>query len=670
MNYDEIHERANDAIAGIIDYIRALQNPDGSFGSLSSPSVSDFSSSIPYVTTFFASSISLFLSSILSQPLDFPAAPARSRALTIIENISSFLNRERSEAWSFNYYRRSGGGTSSFYADDLDDTSLALAALYRERPTLFSGEVMASIAKMLIAQERQPGGPYRTWVAPLSPASRLPLSPDPAVNANIGYFLAQCNVHAEGLDAYLKEIIRTEQFSSPFYPAPCHLIYFLSRYACARGSEAAILNALKKAALQRLHAAAAAGPPSLAVLESSMLVSAISWCGCSEEIPHAALDLILGAAEAAAWRPEAFCIDPLREGTRRYAGSPSLTACAAGEALALFMSAHSRHSSQNTDDAFPSFILRCKAIARKQFPHASKQLSQTVSHLIEAASDAALPRASLELQAIFTRLGRAMQKEMFEQLMLAALYGWIAYSVYDDLLDGEAVSALLPPANLFLSKSSTIYGSLAARHSSARLRDFFAEQMAATASAEVEEIGERSMDGPAASSWMPQIIFSSEHYYRSASRSAGYLIAPLSQMLIAGYPPHTPEFDGAEAILTHYLIGRQIHDDAHDWEDDLARGHITGVLALLLKNYRERYPAKPPRSMQDALGTLRELFWMETIEGVDALIRAHIASARQARSSVGIFNEAFMEIELSALEEHSLTSVAERNRIAAFLSCF
>src|SRR5208282_1544290 len=56
--------------------------------------------------------------------------------------------------------------------------------------------------------------------------------------------------------------------------------------------------------------------------------------------------------------------------------------------------------------------------------------------------------------------GILVPDRIMNQLALANLYGWMAYTIYDDVLDDESDGARIPCANFFLRAVADIYRSL------------------------------------------------------------------------------------------------------------------------------------------------------------------------------------------------------------------
>lgn len=95
------------------------------------------------------------------------------------------------------------------------------------------------------------------------------------------------------------------------------------------------------------------------------------------------------------------------------------------------------------------------------------------------------------------------------------------------------------------------------------------------------------------------------------------MIAPTGVLLAAGFALDGPEVKQLHDFFRHYLIAKQLCDDAHDWLDDLRHNRITPVVARLL------------RTCPDQDDSLRQrYFWQHTIDEVNQLICRHVQRAQ------------------------------------------
>ena len=569
QKYQELIHRA-------IDHIRSEQSPDGSFVNLSGHSPTDFSHAIPRRTTFFASTILTCLRHV-------------ERRTTDIQNrAASFLLSEKSMRWSFNYWARGDGGNATMpyppYPDDLDDTFAALTALASYNPSIIDGHILSSIAKILTTQEMRAGGPYRTWLVGNDAPAQWQ-DTDIVVNATIGYFLSLVGVHLPALEHFISEAVRENRLASPYYPGIFHVGYFISRFYKGNGNtdNAAIRGALADIILGHLHKYSA---KNITTLELAMTISSLVYIGHREKIAIAMADALARHVEHEGFMPYAFCIDPTRDGRRCYAGSSALTAASA------------RKLSRYT--ARPNFHLPPRQHRRP--PSMNISAASHEQHAPRSAVHCARPRSRRSIkrrmkgsrsaydfhEAIY-RSGIVIPLDIVEQLSLANLYGWMAYDIYDDVLDGDENASSIPCANFFLRALTEIYSTLAVQIPG--MAHLFRTTMNRIDDANAWE--QKYCCFPA--------IPSFGDYHTLADRSIGHAMGPLAELLIAGYSADSVEYKNVELFFRHYLIARQIHDDAHDWVEDLLRGRVTSVGTLVLARFKERYSDKEVITLPGAL---------------------------------------------------------------------
>jgi hypothetical protein len=205
----------------------------------------------------------------------------------------------------------------------------------------------------------------------------------------------------------------------------------------------------------------------------------------------------------------------------------------------------------------------------------------------------------------------AISEEMLVALGAASVYGWVAYTIYDDFLDAEAKVATLPLANICLRELTVIF------------TQFHPEDT------EFQKLFQRVLDQQeAANAWeVTHCRFNSALDWnaakppdfgdlaRLAHRSLGHSLGCAAILLQLQYHPESQMVKNLEQFFQHYLIARQLNDDAHDWEADLSREQINAVGARLI--------VVPPSDR-------KKLFLTETIDWVCNTMRQHLTLAEAA----------------------------------------
>jgi hypothetical protein len=641
-------------ICSALDHVKSRQSPDGSFVNLSGLEAADFSTAISRRTTFFTANILGCLQNI--PPMD----PAIQRTGV------AFLLSQKSDRWTFNYWTRGSKENSEFpYPDDLDDTFAALSAIRRHDQNAIGGDGFAAIAKMLIATEIEEGGPYRTWLKPdNNPA--VTRNADLVVNSTIGYFLSLIDVKLPALTAFIDNEVRKGMLISPYYPGIFHVGYFLSRFykntasdgEDARETLADILGGrLKKY-----------GNEALTTLEHAMAISSLTNLGHPEMLSWATPDRLAKKLEQEGFRPYAFCIDPARDGKRSYAGSCALTAAFCAEAFAI-----SSPCNPGAEKILPTADKMTAAhdhiihLAQKTCTVAGAEIRSDALAQIEKMRDTRISSLAYEFQKALGAPGSMIPADVTESLALASLYGWMAYSLYDHALDDEPhAAALLPCANFFLRTLSKIYSGIAGH--AREIQVLFDKTMDQIDNANAWEQKNCRMPNSLNGSF-PRTLPPFGDYNILADRSIGHGMGPLAQLLFLGYTEDSEEYKNTGQFFRHYLIARQLHDDAHDWADDMLRGRMNSVGARIIARFHQKYPAAAEDMVvADIIPELQILFWEEVIDQVSDMIVSQIAAARAARGRFPILSDVlFMESALKDLEAGARRGVKERNEAIDFL---
>jgi hypothetical protein len=644
-------------ITRAIEHIRDQQSPDGSFANLSSFFIDNFSNALPRHTTFFTANILACLQHVPDQTADIQKLAVQ------------FLLKEKSVRWTFNYWadRMGKQGDASYpkYPDDLDDTFAALTALVQYDAAIVDGHVFAAIAKLLISREVKEGGPYRTWLV-TDDAPSVWQDVDPVVNSTIGYFLSLIGVQLPQLEHFIDAAVRDGSLSSPYYPGMIHVGYFLSRFYKDRGAAG---TRIKLAHIILAHIAQNRGKDTTA-LEQAMAMLALINLGHANDIPPRAADLLAARVEHEGFLPYAFCIDPAREGKQCHAGASALTAAFCAEALARYsVASREQHSHPDRDIQMPTTHDHIRNLARASCGTLGPRLRTIAFARIADMADEKITTLAYEFRKILYKHGDLVPLDIVEQLSLANLYGWIAYTIHDDALDGEIDPSLLPCANFFLRMLTETYGILDARIPG--VRSMFDDTMDCVDEANTweQKFCRIAAHADTSGGTLPRELPQFGDHQTLADRSIGHAMGPLAELLLAGYARSSEEYTMAESFFRHYLIARQLHDDAHDWADDLHRRRVNSVGTLVLRRFREQYPEKAEKAVIDEIAPeLQKIFWRETIDSVTGAIDFHIAEARRARNQSRILtNTDFIEDELRILETGARRAIKERNDAIVFL---
>lgn len=660
-----------------LQHIAKEQREDGGFTSLSSFHAADFSGGIPYSTTFFTSTILACLNVVAGcENHTALAKPTRRKA-------AAFLLGEKSTGWSFNYWAQSAAErTTMLYPDDIDDTFGALAALLQYERAIINGEALAAIVALLTSVETQEGGPYRTWLIknPSTPWNDI----DVVANSAVGYFLSLIDIYLPNIKEVIDCAIHDGAARSPYYPSAAQAFYFISRFykncrSAADGIGRVNVNATGEKAVTAIRDLWQNRSANMTPLENIMTMTALINLGARETISPNEVFRVAKEIKEDRWKPYAFCIDPAREGRTCYAGASALTAALTIEMLALYMkkpkSTHVRR-----DDKKDNTHEKAVAAAKSEVESAKTDpaFHAVLIDQIDAIANPSITTIAYEFQAALGLRGAKLRPASVDRLALGSLYGWIAYTIYDDILDDDKDAHLLPAANFFLRSLAQIYA--AEDILTPGCAALFDQTMDLIDGANNWEQNQCRLPGDTAIACLPETLPDFGDYRTLADRSIGHAMGPLAELLMAGYDPTSEEFGAVHDLFHHYLIARQLHDDAHDWADDLSHGRVTSVAALVIKKFYsarkcdvyENNIIESP-AIAAVLPALREIFWKETIDEVVHLIEEHVTMARQARKKSALISadngaSDFMEGALVTLEAGAKRALAERDDTLLFLA--
>lgn len=631
------------AIRRGLAFLAKTQEDDGSFVSYSSASMRPFRRLRSWRTVFVPA---LMLNSLagLNEPT----------ALLIREKLASFLLDQKENNWSYNYWAKSAPEhTSQPYPDDLDDTFCALAGLYRHDPSLIDAAALAKIVKLLLATEASVGGPYRTWLVPAG-SDAVWLDVDIAVNSNIAYFLSMVGNRLPRLNDLIGQAIAKDSFSSPYYPSRYAFVYYFAR--SYSGPERTRL--LDK--VRQLHKAA------MTDLDRALCLSARLQLGDAQDTSEQVNKLLETQRRDGSWPAAGFYADPVKNGRLYYNGAAALTTAFVIEALGNYERIRSKVDGKTPvrkEDKTKQAVL---ALAKKRCRTLDKQSRSTTLKALEIT---AAGNNGLEIIDLARRFGESLLKPgklpdgFTEELGLANLFGWTAYTIYDDFLDGEGKPELIPVANIALRRS--LDGFSEALPDDRDFKSFVRQAFDTIDNANAWELANCrfTIDGGRLTvGGLPDY----GDLAKLAERSVGHALPPLAVLAAKGSGPGSAAFRQTFQAIKHYLIARQLNDDAHDWPEDLRNGHITPVLAMLLKEL-ELKPGK--HDLTELLPPARRRFWHTVLPEICRQMERHVRLSRQALARSGLFRpDNVLSSLLDGIEISIEDTLAQQSQAKEFLA--
>jgi len=546
-------------------------------------------------------------------------------------------------------------------ADRLDISCAALAGLTLAEGSSFSQEVLTRAVLRLTEAETDEGGPYRTWAGQDARAPHVENAVDPVVNANIAYFLGLHSIRLPKLDAYLDEVIRNGSYVSVYYPSE-HLVI----YALARAYEGARKDQIRARLLERREDGGGWGN----ALHTALAVTSLINIGDRGEAVRRGIEILSTCDANEVFRAEPCFKHPLK--SEGWCSHEAITITHCLEAFARY----EQMDAPDTPDAS----------VRQENPNAESRDAASVIALVEerisTLSEPLHGRAHAFLHSLVARdrdgqivsfpvmvHGTLRQKSVSEDTVLrlsaANVYGWMAYTIFDDFLDREGDPSDVSVAAFSLRELAGIYETF-----NPMIRGLFRHTMDLVDAVNAWELAYARTSVANGTIMIPEQLPAYGDVRKLAERSLGHALGPLTILLLSGFAPSSPEVAAVKAYVVHMLSAKQLCDDVEDWEEDLCAGRLNFVVADLLERWKRAHDsASGPHPLEEIVSELRLLFWREALPGVSRIISTQ---AEQARVSIAhaekILEPGMLDGFLEAYERTAAHLLTQRDERLALLA--
>lgn len=646
----------SDAIKQGLTFLSKEQTQNGNFISQSSHDPNNFTDALSLHTTFSTSFILSSLSN-LSQTKEIKK---------INQRASRFLLKQKSTHWSFNYWTRNAKETKTYpYPDDLDDTFCALSALFKANQKIIDGEALAHSIKLLTKLEIKEGGPYRTWLVGET-SSKIWKDVDLAVNSNIAYFLSLNGIFLPSLTKFIESKIKMKKFVSPYYPSFYPIIYFISRFY--KGKYESNLRHFLLSKKEKNETWGNALDTALAI--SSLLNMQYPPENLTKSVLH-----LMRMQQNGAWKAYGFCYDPSRSGKKYFSGSQALTTTFCLEAINKYQqslmdieikseNAKRLHKQEKIYSAIMQLIDHRLSLFDIQI---KKQAHELIARLTKKDNDRQIP-----LLPYFFSESLATKKSFSESLLInlgaANLFGWIAYTIYDNFLDDESDPKSLPLANIALREVTKLFQEIQPQNKEWQI--FFhsiIDEMEETNCWEIINCRIKITNDTLSLNTIKIPHYGS--YQKLAKKSLGHGLGPFAILFSLGYSGKSPEIKTLLQFFKHYLIAKQLSDDAHDWEKDLAAGQINPICAMILQQLLSK--KRKNISLKTSFPSLQKIFWEKILEKTSRDILRHTTQAKKTlyRESF-IHDRTFFETLLSPYENGAKNAIKEKTHAVQFMKIY
>ncbi len=491
--------------------------------------------------------------------------------------IKKVLLKEKNELWSFNYWKRKSiKNKIEPYPEDLDDTCLALSALYRFDKKVFKGNDLAKIINLLILAEEKIGGPYRTWILAKEKSEKWS-DIDIAVNSNIGYFLKLQKIKLKNLTELIENGIIKDKIYSPFYKGELPVIYFISRFYNGK-----LKNILKEKLINKANTSDSA-------LDLALIISSLIRLGYKNIKEDWVKKICTKQSKSGNWIGEDFYfyVDKLKQ--TNFIGTESISTAFILEALTLYINQKLKFKDPlflEINEFKKETVFRLEKVFEKHPDKLKKEILTFIKNLASSSeSEMIIATPLIVLNSIDTELKIKITKDFIVKLGQINLLGWCAYTIYDDIMDSDSSGKMIPMANIICREMESILGSLPINKETGffNFSKFLLQKM---------EI----------SNWFEQnylCLNSSNNtidefdYKKLADKSLGHALSSVAILCYLKQSVRSLEVRYLMNYFRYFIVAKQMNDDVHDWLEDLEKGQINsasyGLIKFLEKNNKSIY---------------------------------------------------------------------------------
>lgn len=249
----------------------------------------------------------------------------------------------------------------------------------------------------------------------------------------------------------------------------------------------------------------------------------------------------------------------------------------------------------------------------------------------------------MSLMAHYTKIalgknGESIPDDLVADIGLANVFFWTAFIIYDDFWDQDEAAdpQLLPIANIFARHYIDFFVSLSEDQ---EFRSFFHSLMDKLDASNAWEIENCRARVEKNTFYVPSKLPDFGDYEIKYRPASGHILSTVAILTKFGEGLKTADWGNIVSYFKHYLIGMQLNDDAHDWEEDMQRGHLSTVVTLLLNDLRKSGWEKQTIDLDADLPEIRKIFWFTTMPQYVKIVLTQTEASRKALRSISIVED-------------------------------
>jgi hypothetical protein len=310
--------------------------------------------------------------------------------------------------------------------------------------------------------------------------------------------------------------------------------------------------------------------------------------------------------------------------------------------------------------------------AKKRFaklaPEFREYAQGGIEKTIRGNRDKQMSLMSYYMKQALGKKAKKIPDELVAEMGLANIFFWTAFIIYDDFWDEDEAADphILPTANLYARNYVDLFSSILPEKTG--FRAFYHTLMDDLDGANTWETIHCRTKVEGSVFTIPEVLPDYGKYENKYRPASGHILGPVAMLVRLGYGVDSPEVKNLISYFKNYLIAMQLNDDAHDWEEDMARGHLSTVVVLLLNGLKASGWRSPTIDLRADIETLRKVFWFNTIKKYAEIVKVHTKASRKALRALDILEDPKPLLRfITITEETALDAEREQEKSADFL---
>lgn len=511
---------------------------------------------------------------------------------------------------------------------------LTLASILKHEPRLIDGKALAKILTTLTQIESQEGGPYYSALNPLD--KKIDLD----TNVVIGYFLSLQNVDLDNINQLIDNAIKDKDFHSNIFESDFFTIYFISKFYQGNKKQN-LINYLLNSSPENFT-------------DNILILSSLNNLKTDKNILQKRIGLLNHNAKNMPKDEldDTIYLELKKSLKNNIAKNDQLYSDAEEEMVNLIL-----HIAK---ERFTNFFGEMKSFAMRE-----------IKKTIQGNSDKQMPLMSFYLKQALGQKASNIPDTMIARMGLANIFFWTAFIIYDDFWDEDedANPKVLPTANLYARNYSSFFTKILPRETG--FNKFFHKLMDNLDTANTWETIYCRTKVENNKFIIPKKLPNYGDYEHKYEPASGHILGPVAILVRLGYSLDSPEVNNLIQYFKNYLIAMQINDDAHDWEEDMGRGHLSTVVVILLQDWLKKYPGKFTIDLKRDKEKLQQIFWFKTIKSACQTAIDYTEKSKQALQALTILeNSAPLERLITITEDVAKQALEQQKDSVDFLQTY